>query len=90
MTKEKIDFFLDNGVDINHQNMFGTTALMFAVKGQSLEIVKYLIDKGADTSLKKTNGKSAFDIMKNKESKFRKYIKLREKEHLEILNLVKI
>jgi len=67
VTKEKIDFFLDNGIDINHQNKGGETALMIAVKRHSFYIVKYLIDKGANKNLIDIDGKSVFDFIKQRE-----------------------
>ncbi len=43
---------LDIGLDINSANKTGYTPLMFAAAYNSPEVVKFLIGKGADTSVK--------------------------------------
>tara|TARA_R110001592_G_C13183961_1_gene751336 strand:- start:2706 stop:4307 length:1602 start_codon:yes stop_codon:yes gene_type:complete len=45
---EVLEFLLQKGLDVNEQNEFGKTPLMYAVQFNQLEAVKILIDSGAD------------------------------------------
>ncbi|ORX42663.1 ankyrin [Piromyces finnis] len=47
----------DIGLDINIQNKDGCTPLHYACEQGNENIVKYLIEKGADTSIKNNNGR---------------------------------
>ena len=49
------------GVDINAQNIYGDTALIYASKYNNLEAAQLLLQNGADSSLTNMFGKSAFD-----------------------------
>ena len=49
------------GVDINAQTVFGYTALHSAVSDKSDEIVLFLLDNGADASIKDDFGDTSFD-----------------------------
>ena len=49
-------------VDINDIN--GYTALMLSVKTGDLEMVEYLLSKGADLNSRATDGKTALSIAK--------------------------
>lgn len=51
-----------DGVDLDFQNGNGTTALMLAVKNGNEEMVKLLLDAGADPGINLPNGDNAFDI----------------------------
>ncbi len=51
-----MDLLLANLKNINQTNAQGVSALMLATKGNSPEIVNYLIEKGATTSLADNNG----------------------------------
>lgn len=53
-------------VDINSQDDDGDSPLIEAVEKGSVEIVSYLLSKGADVSLKTTGGKTAKDIATEK------------------------
>ncbi|KAJ1486070.1 ankyrin repeat protein, partial [Baffinella frigidus] len=50
---------IDAGTNVNHASKHGTTALMFAVKGFRTEVVKYLLDVGADPDKQDLDGNSA-------------------------------
>ena len=57
---------VDNGVDINYQDKDGRSALFFITDTSSpdnkdIEAIKYLLNHGADTSIKDKGGKTAFD-----------------------------
>lgn len=50
---------IDAGANINDHNVFGETPLMYAAAFASDEVVKYLLEKGADTRLINNDGESA-------------------------------
>ena len=50
------DLLLSKGANINHQDKFKFTALIYAVSGNHFETVKYLIDKKANKMVKNLNG----------------------------------
>jgi hypothetical protein len=51
--------------DINHQDHFGNTALMYAAVLNAPQIVQFLLDHGADATLKSNSGHTAYDFIKN-------------------------
>ena len=53
---------LDQGVNINYQDEFGRTALMFAAIHDSENIAQLLINNGADLNLQNDNGNTALII----------------------------
>jgi len=58
------------GGEINRKGYFGLTPLMHAVRDGCLESIKYLLDNGADLSLKNNKGLTAYDYLKyNKKNK---------------------
>lgn len=54
------------GANINCTDVNGYTPLMHAVIGGQLQIIKYLIEAGADIDIKNIYGKTVLDIMKEK------------------------
>ena len=52
---------LAHGADINTTDRHGHTALMFALKNDKQDIVKYLLSKGADTTPVAQDGFTAKD-----------------------------
>jgi len=52
------------GAKVNHQDKDRDTPLHEAARGGYLELVQYLLSKGADTSLKDNDGSSAEDMAK--------------------------
>jgi len=72
--RELICFLLAKGVNINDRNYRGTTVLMyakdFALKNKDSDFFKFLIEKGADPSLKDWSGKSLFHYISNDQAKF--------------------
>ncbi|KAJ3276169.1 Ankyrin repeat domain-containing protein 40 [Terramyces sp. JEL0728] len=62
-------FYLENGADINNQNkMNGWTALHWACSRGHEELVKILLNRGADANLLDTKQRKPIDLMK-KETK---------------------
>jgi ankyrin repeat protein len=57
---------LDKGIKINHQSNRGWTALMSAVTNGHVEMVQFLIDNGADQSLKNEHGRNVLEMAKYK------------------------
>ena len=60
---------IDSGADLNVQlqPIPGSTALVLAVAKNHKEIVEMLIKSGANLNIRNRNGKTALDIMKDKE-----------------------
>lgn len=69
------------GIDINIQNIEGTTPLMAAAEYGVEDIAKILLDNGAITTTVNNENESAFDIaMKNKNFDIARLISPNEKE----------
>lgn len=51
-TLEKVKKEISNGADVNIQDDYGWTPLMRAVDGKKYNIVRFLINTGADISIK--------------------------------------
>lgn len=51
-----VKLFLEEGVEVNFENRDGWTALMKAVEGYKVEVVKLLLDNGAIDSYKRRGG----------------------------------
>ena len=59
---EIVKFLLDQGYcTINDTSRGGLTALMFAARDSTIEMVQVLLDYGADKSIKDNYGKTAYD-----------------------------
>ena len=58
--KAYIQLLLDNGVDVNHRNVVGTTPLMIAVQRGKKEYLDLLLQNGADPNEQDNKGNSAF------------------------------
>lgn len=50
-----VKVLLKNNADVNVQNKYGMTALMWACHRGNLEMTKMLLDAGADKSIKRGN-----------------------------------
>lgn len=61
-------------IDINAQDINGETVLMLAIRYNHIEIVRFLLEKGADTAIKDNKGQTAF--MKAKTNKYNHLIEL--------------
>jgi len=59
---EVAQFLIANGAIVDSPNLGDTTPLMMAVQSGNEQLVKLLLDKGADIQLRNTNGLSAIDI----------------------------
>ena len=59
---EVAQFLIANGAIVDSSSLGNTTPLMMAVQSGNEQLVKLLLDKGADIQLRNTNGLSAIDI----------------------------
>jgi ankyrin repeat protein len=59
---EVAQFLVANGATIDSLSVGNTTPLMMAVQSGNEQLVKFLLDKGADLQLKNNNGLTAIDI----------------------------
>ncbi|TKZ22677.1 ankyrin repeat domain-containing protein, partial [Brachyspira catarrhinii] len=58
--KEAVELLIKSGVEVDEVNDDGITALMYACENSnSVEVVKFLIDNGADVNLKSNYGETA-------------------------------
>lgn len=64
---EKVKESLKNS-NVNDRDIWGRTALINASSKGHLEVVKYLIEKGADIHAKNNYGKTALDMAKDKKN----------------------
>jgi ankyrin repeat protein len=66
VTTSVCDLLLEKGANVNDQltgaDATGWTAIMFASSNGKLDLVKYLISKGADVNLKAKDGTSALSL----------------------------
>jgi ankyrin repeat protein len=59
---EIAQFLLANGAIVDSMSPGNTTPLMMAVQSGNEQLIKLLLDKGADLQIRNTNGLSAIDI----------------------------
>ncbi|WP_201610400.1 formyltransferase family protein [Psychrobacter submarinus] len=71
--RDLVEFLLDKGADINDRNYRGTTVLMYAkdyaLKNNDYSFFKFLVEQGADFSLKDWSGKSLPDYISIEQAK---------------------
>lgn len=59
---EDVTFLVENGSDLNVAGLDdGETPLIVAVKNWRLDVVKYLLDKGAETNIRDATGRTALN-----------------------------
>ncbi|XP_050438309.1 myotrophin-like [Adelges cooleyi] len=68
-----VEYLIQNGADINKKDNFGITPLLCALWENHLKVAKYLIDKGATTTLLTPEGLKYYECI----------------EDLEMINLLK-
>ena len=64
--KEYADILILAGANLDDTNMNGTTALAFSATYNKMDMVKYLLDKGANKLIKDKEGNTALDHAKSK------------------------
>jgi len=65
---EYVKLLVENGANLNAQDSVGNTPLIAAIILNQFEIAFYLLDSGADKSLKNNFGNTALDIFKTSKS----------------------
>jgi len=72
VTTKVCDLLLEKGANIDHQltgaDATGWTALMFACSNGKVDLVKYLVSKGADVNLKAKDGATALSLAKKEKN----------------------
>lgn len=63
-----VQLLLTNNADINAQNINGNTALHMAAKNNLIEIVKLLLEKGADLRIRNTFKETPFDYARDNQA----------------------
>jgi ankyrin repeat protein len=58
----KVKEYLNEGIDINVSTVFGNTPLMLACEHEQLELVKFLIERGAELNKENSSGENAVYI----------------------------
>jgi ankyrin repeat protein len=61
---EAVKVLLQNGADVNWEDGFNTTALMYAASIGNIPIIKHLLDNGADIKHKDKQGNDAISTAK--------------------------
>jgi uncharacterized protein len=56
-------FLLDHGANVNAMTNAGSTPLMYAVWQRNVDLVKLLLERGADATLRNLYGKRALDLV---------------------------
>lgn len=59
---EVAQFLIANGASVDSRSLNGTTPLMMAVQSDNEQLIKFLLDKGADLQLRNELGLSAIDF----------------------------
>lgn len=62
---ETVHLFLTYGANVNDVDGSGVTPLMFAARDENVEMVTFLLEKGANKSLKEIRYKTAYDMVKD-------------------------
>ncbi|XP_025409140.1 myotrophin-like [Sipha flava] len=62
-----VEYLIQNGADINKKDNFGITPLLCALWENHLRVAKYLIDKGATTTLLTPQGLKYYECIEDSE-----------------------
>jgi len=57
-----IEYLIANNINVNKKNRYGNTALNYAIWHRHMDIVKILLDGGADKEILDWNGKTAAEL----------------------------
>jgi ankyrin repeat protein len=76
-----VEFLIDEGININIINSYGSTALHNAAYQGDLEIIRFLLEKGANPRIRNKDGKNPRDVAvlrsrHNKDKPYDEIIKL--------------
>ena len=79
-----VDKLLDYGIDLNHQDVDGCTALHFAICEEQYNLAEILIKNGANPAITDKRGETAWDDLKN----LRNPDPLKASERQDLLHLI--
>jgi len=69
-SKEEVELLInDFGIDIETHNKYGTTALFYAATGNSIDVIRLLIEKGININKAEDNGYTALMVAAESNSK---------------------
>ncbi|MDY6407625.1 MAG: ankyrin repeat domain-containing protein, partial [Pseudomonadota bacterium] len=66
-TPETIAFLLEQGLDINHRNKFQNTPLMFAIRYNNVDNVRFMVEHGADVMATTRSGRTMVSMARGEE-----------------------
>lgn len=84
---ETMELLLNFGANINFKDNNGSTPLIYSIQSEDFECAKYLIEKGADVSIKNKDSRSAIIVASYKGIKTNNILKLFIENSLD-LNMV--
>jgi uncharacterized protein len=85
--KKAFELLLSHGADINAKDSLGGTILHDAIYMQNYKMAQYLVERGSNPTIAKTNGRTPLDILKRHQARVAKG-SIIEKEIEELLMII--
>lgn len=87
---ELITFLIANGININHQNSLGNTALLYSVASGYSSVIRILLENGADINIKNNENITPAILLQNEMRINQIELKPHYDKIVELLNIAKI